>query len=228
MNHFLKIIMLSMLFLSISCSKDTAETSPSPVAALLTSPLKDTECNTGTLVSTTENKVDFQWKASNHTDKYTVVVTNLNTKVVTEKEVSTPAATFTLIRGVPYSWKVISKSNNTTVTASSETWKFYNAGEGISNYAPFPADVVSPLMGSTVSSNPVTLQWNTTDIDNDISKYEVYFGTTNPPTLLHTTTTNKSITNLNVTPKTIYYWKVITIDAKNNRSTSPIFDFKTQ
>ena len=119
------------------------------------------------------------------------------------------------------------KSSTTTITATSDTWKFYNAGLGVTNYAPFPAEVVSPAIGSNTLKT-VTLKWNTTDIDNDITKYEVYLGTTNPPTVLQATTTAQQIADLSLLANTIYYWKVVTTDSKNNSATSPIFDFKTQ
>lgn len=233
MRSLSKIILtLSAGFLLSNCGGGDdggGSTTPiKPAAAIQVAPLKDAECNTGTVVSTTESTVSFQWNAASNADSYTLVVTNLNSKVATQKVANTNSATMTLLRGVPYSWKVISKSSKSTETATSEVWKFYNAGVGVSNYAPFPAEAVSPIIGNTTATSTVTLKWSTSDIDNDITKYEVYLGTTNPPTVLHTTTTNQQISNISLTAKTTYYWKVVTTDSKKNSSSSPVFDFRTQ
>lgn len=215
----------SLLF--INCGGDSPEAPKNPSASTLTSPLKDAECNTGTILSTAESSVTFQWKAADNAESYTLVLTNLNTKAVTQKSEKTNSSVVTLLRGVPYSWKVISKNTKTTITATSDTWKFYNAGIGVTNYAPFPAEASSPNMGSTTVNATVSLKWNASDIDNDITKYEVYLGTVNPPTTLHSTTAVKQVDNISLIAKTVYYWRIVTTDSKNNVSTSAIFDFRT-
>ena len=69
-------------------------------------------------------------------------ITNLNTSTATNKNgVSSTSTTATLDKGVPYSWKVTSKNTTTTTTTPSDLWKFYLAGDGVVNYAPFPADL---------------------------------------------------------------------------------------
>jgi hypothetical protein len=54
---------------------------------------------------------------------------------------------------------------------TSETWKFYNSGSGTIAYAPFPAEVVSPLMGQnvTASINKIALEWIGSDANNNIA-----------------------------------------------------------
>ena len=230
MKNIYKLSFALLAFVSISCGGSDGSEEViilNPSASTLKTPLKDTECQTGTVFSDTESDVPFEWNVAANATKYTVIVTNLNDKTTKQKDVSTNSTTFRLLRAVPYSWKVLSKSSTTTITATSDTWKFYNAGLGVTNYAPFPAEVVSPAIGSNTLKT-VTLKWNTTDIDNDITKYEVYLGTTNPPTVLQATTTAQQIADLSLLANTIYYWKVVTTDSKNNSSTSPIFDFKTQ
>lgn len=222
----LSLVFLALAFVNCGGSSDE-EVIEKPSASTLKTPLKDTECQTGTVFSETESDVPFEWNAAANTTKYTLIVTNLNDKTSKQKDVSSNSTTLRLVRGVPYSWKVLSKSSTTTITATSDSWKFYNAGLGVTNYAPFPAEVASPTIGSNTQKT-VTLKWTATDIDNDITKYEVYLGTTNPPTVLQAITTAQQTAELTLLANTIYYWKVVTIDSKNNSSTSPIFDFKTQ
>ena len=63
---------------------------------------------------------------------------------------SSTSTTATLDKGVPYSWRVTSKSTTSTTTTPSDLWKFYLAGDGVVNYAPFPADLTAPASGSTM------------------------------------------------------------------------------
>ena len=122
---------------------------------------------------------------------------------------------------------MVSKANGTSETAESATWKFYNAGPGIENYSPFPADDPSPKSGATVNSGSITLGWAGSDLDNDIVSYEVYLDAANPPETLVGTVTQTSF-ETTVTADTVYYWRVITIDSENNRSNSQIFQFRSK
>lgn len=195
-------------------------------AALLSAPANNTECLTGTDVSSTQNKVTFNWAAADGTEKYFLYVKNLDTQ--SSLQFNAAAATsfeVTLTKGAPYSWYVASRKTSGS-TVNSETWKFYNAGTPVTTHAPFPADLISPAMSSTVSGTSVTLEWSGSDIDNDIETYSVYFGTaTNPSTLLSTVTQQK-IENIAVIANTTYYWKVVTTDSAGNQTGSPVFQFK--
>lgn len=199
-----------------------------PEAAVLVTPAKDEECNQGNVVSSTQSRVTFEWNAAENTDSYTHVLKNLDTDATSEQNTVSTAITLTINRNVPYSWQVVSKSNKTTSTANSATWKFYNAGEGVENYAPFPADLVAPEMGSETPS-PVTLSWTGSDIDDDISSYDVYLDTANPPvTLQEEGVTNTSINNMALNADTVYYWRVVTKDENGSSSQSPVFEFRTE
>ncbi|MBL4939285.1 MAG: hypothetical protein JKY16_03250, partial [Lutibacter sp.] len=110
-------------------------------------------------------------------------------------------------------------------TAKSAEWKFYNSGDAVITYAPFPAELIGPVMGSSTSESTVTLEWSGSDVDNDIKEYEVYFGLSNPPITNLDTTTNQKIENVAVSANT-YYWKVVTRDDEGNTSTSEVFQFK--
>ncbi len=70
----------------------------------------------------------------------------------------------------------------------------------------------------------VALQWEASDVDNDIASYTVFLDTANPPVA---EVGNISNTNLDVTVTSglVYYWKVVTTDAVGNASDSQIFQF---
>lgn len=200
-----------------------------PTAATLVFPENNTECNEGTIVSSTQSTVNFRWNAGTNTDSYIVLVTNLETNQLTTRATTQTNLDIQILRGVPYSWQVESRRGGTSQTARSGIFRFYNAGEAVESYAPFPAAAVSPEIGETVdgSTGTITLRWSGNDIDNDIVSYEVFYSTSNPP--LNSIATQSGTTlNVNVTVNTVYYWQVVTTDAEGNTSTSELFQFKTE
>ncbi|XLS29514.1 hypothetical protein ACJD0Z_01545 [Flavobacteriaceae bacterium M23B6Z8] len=198
-----------------------------PSSATLIFPEDNTECNEGTVISDTQSTVTFRWNVSDNTDSYTVNVKNLRTNSTTTQNASTNQADITILRGVPYSWSVVSRANGASQTATSQTWKFYNAGLPVESYTPFPAEAVSPTNGADVdaSSGSVVLEWEGEDIDNDIQNYDVFFGTDNPPSNNISTVTASSL-SVDITAGTIYYWSIITRDSEGNTSNSEIFQFR--
>ena len=152
----------------------------------------------------------------------------LETQATTNYTSNNSEKSVTILRGTPYSWYVVSK-NSGTQTAESTTWKFYNAGEAFSSYAPFPAELLSPVydVSLSVSTTIVALEWTGEDVDNDIKAYKILFGTTSTPTNEEgTTTTNKL--SVSVASGNTYYWRVVTIDTQNNTSESQIFRFNVE
>ena len=123
--------------------------------------------------------------------------------------------------------RIVSESNESDETATSSSFRFFNEGPGIENYAPFPASAVNPTSGANLgsSSTDLTLEWEATDIDGDDLQYEVFFDTVNPPVTVidDTTLTNVEVT---VTSGETYFWRIITTDTENNSSQSAIFQFR--
>jgi len=200
---------------------------PDPTAATLVFPDNNTECNEGEVLNESQSRVTFRWNASQNTDSYTVTVRNLNTLSQSSVNASTNEATITISRGTPYEWFVVSRANGTTATATSATWRFFNEGPGVENYAPFPAVAVNPTRGANLSGmSSVDLEWTASDLDNDIVEYEVFFDSTSDPTTSLGTTTDTTVAGVAVSAGTIYYWKVVTRDSEQNSSTSEIFQFR--
>ena len=229
-----KVILLLITSLSIiSCGGKKAPVTPtpapSPTAATLSSPTNNEACISGNTVSSTESRINFNWSAAANADSYVLTVTNLITKVQQTQTTSANNLSLVLQVNTPYSWFVTSKSGQSTVMTNSSTWKFYNAGAGVSSYPPYPAEIISPTTGQLVTPNSgkITLQWKGSDADNDIVNYDVYLGTTATPSILQAQSTASSLANVSVNSNTTYYWKVITRDAKGNTSDSGLYEFKT-
>jgi hypothetical protein len=215
-----------------SCGGGSKGSDPTPVAVLppvmatLTFPAQNELCTQGTVISATQSTLVFKWAASANTDSYDVTLKNLLTNVTNTQNVTQNLLELTVDRNTPYAWYVTSKSSKTTTVAQSDTWKFYNSGPGTVSYAPFPAEITSPLMGQTVTAvnGKVTLKWNGSDVDNDIVSYDVYCSNSLTPTLILSALTDTKY-EVNATPGTTYYWKIVTIDSKGNKSDSNLSKF---
>ena len=228
-----KNVLIALLtFVILGCGSGDDPITPTPVVnkptrANLVFPSNNTECLEGTNITATESSVTFEWENAQHTHSYELVLKNLDSKSINKFSSTNSFNTVAILKGTPYSWYIISKSNETSDTASSEIWKFYNAGDAIVSHAPFPAEVISPENSSNinVSANTVSLEWTASDIDGDISSYSLYFGTTEDPPLLQDTITSTKKENITVNSGTKYYWYIITRDSSVNKSTSELFNF---
>jgi len=226
MKNILKVFIITLVISLFGCSgSDDGGDGGRPEASALVFPLKDAECNEGEIISDTESTVPFEWNAASGANSYTVSLTNLVTETTESFNTENTMLDITILRGTPYSWKVITRSNSTAQTSQSESWNFYNAGPGVENYAPFPARLIAPQMGLTFNSSTITLEWEGSDADADISEYEIYFDTNSPPTTLVATQIATSF-NVSLEADTVYYWQIVTKDQHGNSSKSPVFEFK--
>ena len=221
------------LFLT-GCGTDTPEplviNDGIPEKVTLLFPLENSECNEGTDVTATESTVLFEWKPAANAGAYELVVINLESDDVNLFPTTETLLPVVLQRATPYAWYVLARSFDVDSVVSSNVWKFYNAGDGIRSYAPFPADIISPRMASLVDapSGVVALEWAGGDIDNDIVGYDVKFGTTDPPPIFREDVTEGVITGVNVESGTIYYWSVTTHDGAGNVTSTGVFQFKVR
>jgi len=231
MKRIIYIIFLGLLL--CGCGSDSPgindpETNNIPSIVNLIFPYENSLCNEGTNVTPTESTVLFEWMASNHTDNYSLVLKNISTGNTTTYQTSDTELSITIARATQYQWYIISNSNGTQETAESAKWIFYNAGEGVQSYAPFPAEIISPGMAETIdpSAAEVTLDWNGSDVDDDIVSFDVYFGTSTTPEIYASDQVESILINVPLIADTIYYWKVITKDSHGNTSDSGLYQFK--
>ncbi|QLE01505.1 hypothetical protein HX109_07980 [Galbibacter sp. BG1] len=232
MKNIWSLHIILFLFLVVSCNNDDDATPKTPSAAALIFPLENSECTEGVISPSNNNQstITFEWNVAEHADSYQLLVKNLNTNNTQTFASNTNTLEVTLSRGTPYAWYVISLNNNSQETAESEEWKFYNAGQGVETYPPFPADLLEPSSGSTVyaSNSSVSFTWSGSDIEGDIANYEIFIGNNNPPS----TSVQSNITEEEFTHTAfeigIYYWQIKTIDDNGNSSLSEVSQFKVE
>jgi hypothetical protein len=200
---------------------------PAPAAATLLAPTSNEICAAGTVLSDSITRIKFTWTAATDAESYDITIKNLLTGTSLTQNATTNSIEVAVKRNTPFSWFVTSKTTKTTKTTDSDIWKFYTTGPVQIFYTPFPAEALSPTIGQQITGNKVTLRWKGADVDNDISTYDVYFGTDANPPVIQTKlpATTSSIVDVTVVAGTKYFWRVVTKDAKGNTSSSEIFQF---
>ena len=196
---------------------------PTPGKSSLSAPENNEVCYEGEEVDDSNSEVTFSWDASSDTDSYDLLITNQETsQSQTESGITSTSKAVTLATDVSYSWKVVSKANDTSDTTESDTWQFYLAGDGQENYAPFPATILSPTSGAALDANngSITLSWEGNDPDEgDSLTYTIYLDEVDG--LQDPIEEDSSETELEVSVEsgTTYYWRVKTSDGKSSSFT---------
>tara|TARA_B100000768_G_scaffold90251_1_gene84637 strand:- start:1349 stop:2098 length:750 start_codon:yes stop_codon:yes gene_type:complete len=203
-----------------------------PTNAILSFPENDKVCEQGTSISNNLSSLNFQWLAGQNTDSYELQILNLNNQqIVIQNNITTTSKSVSLDKSTPYSWKVISKRVGAE-SAESDTWKFYLSGDGITNYAPFPANIISPIMGTVFPSSTtlITLNWNGTDPDQDTLSYTLYIDSIDgfqSPIIKHIGLVENSL-SVEVIPGGIYFWRIKSTDSNDNSSYSLVYSFQVE
>jgi parallel beta-helix repeat protein len=122
-----------------------------------------------------------------------------------------------------YYWKIVAWDNHGASTAG-PIWDFTTE-----NRAPYVPSDPNPANGTTSVSITADLSWTGGDPDpGDTVTYDVFFGTTNPPTTK--VSANQSGTTYDpgtMNYYTHYYWKIVAWDNHGASASSPIWDFTT-
>ena len=236
---------LTIGLLFLNCSSDSGELDPEvinppdivdvnpPTVSSLIFPQDNKVCQEGTTVNDTESSVNFQWSASENTNSYNLIINDIGADTsVTYPDITETNKDATLVTARSYSWQIISKSDETSTTATSELWRFYLAGEGEENYAPYPANIIAPASGSTVSASEaglVTLKWSGEDPDEDTLTYTVYIDTVDGLQDANGTITGltETETTYEVTLGLVYYWRVKSSDGQSSSFTQ-VYTFRVE
>ena len=103
---------------------------PTPGKSSLSTPENNEVCYEGEEVDESNSQVTFSWDSSSDTDTYDLVITNQETsQSQTESGITSTSKAVSLATDISYSWKVVSKANDTSDTTDSDTWQFYLAGD---------------------------------------------------------------------------------------------------
>ena len=228
--HKLIFILSTMVIFLVSCSGETTPSDPS-IPSLL-APANNEPCLDGVSINDSQSTVSFSWSAATDAVTYDVEVEQLLLNTKQSYSATTNELDITLNKAVPYRWKVIANGEPGTTSSESEPWKFYLAGNGAVNYAPFPPELLTPRSASTISvvEGLIPLSWNCNDMENDLATFEVYMDTNNASTQVTVVTYVGETTEIEVSaePGNIYYWKIIAIDSDENKSSSGVYSFITQ
>ena len=237
MKRYQTALMILGVTLLTACSSDsgggTPTPTPTPIAApgkaSLTLPENNKPCETGEVSGATASVI-FTWSTGEDTESFDLAITNSDTNQVTNRtNLTATTATVPLTRGHRYSWKVTSKNEGTQTTAS-DTYKFYLAGDGEENAAPFSAEAVYPQPGSSVTASEagtVALEWEAADPDSDTLTYTLLIDTVDGRQEATEKNTNLTTNTKEVSVEAgkIYYWSIITSDGSIS-VTSDVFSFR--
>ena len=107
--------------------------------------------------------------------------------------------------------------------------KFNNPLEAGLNHAPNAPSSPYPADGATNQGTSLTLGWSCADPDSgDALSYDVYLGTTNPPTTaVSTNQTTRSLAQSGLSLSTTYYWKVVAKDNHVTETQGTVWRFST-
>jgi len=107
----------------------------------------------------------------------------------------------------------------------------YYVDETVSAFFPMPPfepDNPDPYDGETGVDLDANLYWDGGDPNpGDEVTYDVYFGTTNPPTLVESGHTNTNYEPGTMDYETTYYWQIISWDSQGESTEGDIWEFST-
>lgn len=219
-----------VMILAIACnSKDDNPRPTPPKVATLLFPEKDETCTQGVIIDDDRSTITFEWEPNKSADNFRLTIRNLLTNQIETYNSTENFKEVTLARNTPYSWFITSINTNSGETTTSNLWKFYNAGEGVVSYPPFPAALLTPKSGSTsYNTTNIQLTWDGSDVDNDIAQYELFLDSVNPPAKrLVSQLTNETFTLSPLDPN-VYYWYINTMDKSGNSTPSTIGEFRIE
>lgn len=225
-KHINKYLLLFFSLMIFSCDRDEPKV-----------PSVDTTVKAVTLLTPTVNQVCeglpviFTWQATAHALKYNLVVSKVEngqeTVVLTRETTSTSISVTELEKGKLYKWKI--EAVGPKNSAVSAVQQFQTESAFVTNHSPFAPQLVSPADGGNYSiAGGAIFTWTCSDPDNDPITYDIYLsenGTDFQLVKSAHTTTDFLFTGLSVN-KT-YYWKVVAIDSKGNKTIGQKWSFNT-
>jgi hypothetical protein len=213
----------------ISCGNEdapTEATNVAPTVPILVAPVNNKLC--------VNNALSFQWTAATDANNdpiiYQIQVSKDKdfSRIVMTAESTAIYQNFTLEKATPYYWRVKATDNENLSSTYSTTFSFYTSGDGVVNYLPFSPDLVAPELNAVLNTKTAQLQWTAKDVDaKDKLVYDVYFGTTNPPTEKLGVNQEASILDVNIVTAKEYFWKVVVKDDKGGETIGQTWRFRT-
>ena len=231
----MKYLLYLTVFCLLACSSNDETVTLSnlyPGSFNLEYPENEQACLDGSILNDLQSRVNLRWSSSKNSSKYQISIKNLNDNSNLMFESNSNSQEVILKHGEPYAWKVTAEVPESSSSLTSKEWRFYLAGLGEVNYAPFPPELISPRPSAKVnlnSNDQVLLNWSCTDPDSDIKGYKVYLDSTDGSNLIASfdETKNQVLIAVGVTSETNYFWKVIAYDNQGNTASSGVYSFST-
>jgi formylglycine-generating enzyme len=121
-----------------------------------------------------------------------------------------------------------SGSVNVTVTAGGTSTGSISLAPAAVNRPPNQPGAPSPVDNATNQTPSLTLSWICSDPDSDTLTYDVFFGTSNPPTSqVATGQSGATLSRTGLSNSTTYYWKVNATDSKGATTPGTVWSFTT-
>jgi len=124
-----------------------------------------------------------------------------------------------------YYWKIVSWDNHEETT-DGPIWDFTT--EPQPNNPPYEPSSPSPSDGATNVPIDADLSWTGGDPDGDPVTYDVYFGTSSPPSKVVSNQTGITYDPGILEYETLYYWQIVAWDDSDASNESPIWSFTTK
>ncbi|GEC71451.1 SusE outer membrane protein [Flavobacterium flevense] len=224
----ISLFILSLILL-VSCSSggDEEDTQTPPTIPGLVYPTNNLVC--------IDNVVEFKWNASSDaqndaiTYQLDVATDNAFTKNVVTSTTTMLSKSLSLEKGKFYYWRVKAIDSKNKTGEYTSAYTFFTENQGIVNHLPFIPEIKTPVLHSSISGSSTTLSWTAVDADNDNLLYDVYLGTSNPPTqkvASDLSTATYEVSSLSAGTK--YYWYVVVKDGKGGTTIGQVWDFTKQ
>jgi hypothetical protein len=227
MKKFLYLSIASAFLISCANEDAPAEVANvAPTVPTLVAPVNNKLC--------INNALSFQWNAATDSNNdpiiYQIQVSKDKdfARIVMTAESTAIYQNFTLEKATAYYWRVKATDNENLSSSYSASFSFYTSGDGVVNYLPFSPDLVAPELNAVLGTTTANLQWTAKDVDTkDKLVYDVYFGSTNPPT--EKVGSDQASSNLDVTlaASKEYFWKVVVKDDKGGETIGQTWRFRT-
>ncbi len=211
-------------------TRDTETSSQSPKSASLRAPENATNCTTANHIDDEKSEVIFLWAQSSNTTSYEIHIESLKNHFSFKSNAIETSFKVILEREQQYRWWIVSKSDSSQETATSEKWSFYLQGTSDQYHAPFPAILKGKATKETVSLGPneeILFEWEGSDFDNDIAFYQLWLGTSKEELELIASEIIIQSYSRAVELDTQYFWQIYTVDDVGNISKSVIQSFST-